>query len=46
MFSPELIRFLVSKDEKIEKKEQQSELQNNIMFRFARLATVPVELRK
>ncbi len=49
MYSSEFIRFLVGRDaddfvNKEEKVEQKTE--ENIMFRYARFATIPIEIKK
>lgn len=48
MYSPQFIRFLVGRDaddfiNKEEKIEQKAE--ENIMFRYAKFATIPIEIK-
>lgn len=49
MYSPEFIRFLVGRDANDyinNDKTTEKKSDENIMFRYARLATVPIEVKK
>lgn len=50
MYSPEFIKFLIGRDadDYVTKNEIQAEkkAEDHIMFRYARFATVPIEIKK
>lgn len=50
MYSSEFIRFLIGRDAddfiNNEKKETENTSEGNIIYRYSRLATVPIEIKK
>lgn len=47
MFSPEFMRFIVEHGTReFEHKEEKVESKENIIYRFSKLATVPINIKK
>lgn len=49
MYSPEFMKFLIGRDAKDfinNEKKSEPKLEENVMFRYARFATIPIEIKK
>lgn len=49
MYSPEFMKFLIGRDAKDfinNEKKSEPKLEENTMFRYARFATIPIEIKK
>ena len=48
MFSPEMMRFLLTRDSEdyVKENKKETETKQNLIFRHAAFATVPVEIKE